>query len=131
LAKTQKVNVIISGRNEIEGQKIVEQMHKISPKLHHEFIPCDCFMMSNIRTFCNENFISKNRKVDFLVLSQGMATIASRTETSEGIDKKLALHYYGRMQFIKCLLPHNKSNTRVLSVLSAGVHSAYVNEGDP
>ncbi|KAI9340849.1 hypothetical protein BDR26DRAFT_860974 [Obelidium mucronatum] len=56
-----------------------------------------------------------------------MATLQGRTPTREGLDAKLALHYYGRMLFVRQLLPAlaKADSPRVLSVLSAGVHSAY------
>lgn len=51
-------------------------------------------------------------------------------ETVEGLDRKLSLHYYGRMRFIQNLIPHlanashvgNRSTflARVVSVLGAG-----------
>ncbi|KAJ5662526.1 uncharacterized protein N7477_010142 [Penicillium maclennaniae] len=51
--------------------------------------------------------ISKSRKTrsTFFSLSAGMLTTKGRDETDEGLDKKLSLHYYSRMQFIKNLLP--------------------------
>jgi len=61
----------------------------------------------------------------------------------EKIDEKLMLHFYGRMAFLKYLLPalsqssssqsgesenhegRGGGGSRVLSVLSGGIHSAY------
>lgn len=69
-------------------------------------------------------------KLDALILTQGIATMQGRTETREGVDVKLALHYFGRMAAVDSLLPalRRRGGERpaaVLSVLSAGVHSAY------
>ncbi len=57
-------------------------------------------------------------------------------ETSEGVDKKLALHYYSRMRFAYNLLPQltaaskeSNSLSRVVSVLSAG-HENRIFEDD-
>lgn len=53
-----------------------------------------------------------------------------RRETAEGLEYKLQLHYFGRMYFIEKLLPllrASKEGGKVLSVLSAGVHSPYEN----
>ena len=46
---------------------------------------------------------------------------------SEGIDQKLALHYYSRVAFTEQLMPllERGEDARVLTVLSAGVHKAY------
>mmetsp|Transcript_44348 Transcript_44348/g.104171 ORF Transcript_44348/g.104171 Transcript_44348/m.104171 type:complete len:186 (+) Transcript_44348:167-724(+) len=49
-----------------------------------------------------------------------------RTETSEGLDVKLSLHYFNRMAFILQLAPlMTGPDPRVLSVLAAGVHAPY------
>ncbi len=62
-----------------------------------------------------------------MVLSQGIATIQGYTPTAEGLDEKLAIHYYARVAFIQALLPAlaGSSDARVITVLSGGVHSAY------
>jgi hypothetical protein len=47
----------------------------------------------------------------------------------EGLDVKLALHYFSRVAFVEALgqaLDANKG--KVLLVLSAGVHSAYTED---
>ena len=55
----------------------------------------------------------------------------------DGIEQKLAVHYYSRVACIVALLPlmertaaTNGADVRVLSVLSAGVHSAYAGYRD-
>jgi hypothetical protein len=42
------------------------------------------------------------------------------------------LHYFGRVEFVRCLLPQLRASEsgRVLSVLSAGVHSSYSHWSD-
>ncbi len=50
-----------------------------------------------------------------------------RTETAEGIDTKMAVHYYSRVQAAVALMPllEKSANPKVLSVFAAGVHSPY------
>ncbi|KAJ3006653.1 UNVERIFIED_CONTAM: hypothetical protein HDU68_003963 [Siphonaria sp. JEL0065] len=121
LATTQ-FNVTIVGRNTQRGNEIVTELAALNPNGKHRFIPCDATLLSNVKKTCETL-----PPVDRLVLTQGMATIQGRTETAEGIDQKLSLHYYSRMTFIKGLLPElqKQPSPRVLSVLSAGVHGAY------
>jgi NAD(P)-dependent dehydrogenase (short-subunit alcohol dehydrogenase family) len=92
----------------------------------HEFIQCDAFSIANIKS-CVEQYKQKHEgPLDFLVLSQGMATLQGFTPTPEGLDQKLTLHYFGRMAFIGLLLPQlRQANGKVLSVLSGGIHSSY------
>jgi NAD(P)-dependent dehydrogenase (short-subunit alcohol dehydrogenase family) len=131
LAGVCKASVAIMGRNEAAGKSAVDEMKRLHPEGSHSFIQCDATSMSNIRQACR----SLDMPVDYLVLSQGIASIKGRDETVEGIDRKLALHYYGRMQFIQSMLPHlneraKDRDVRVMSILSAGMHSTYTNFQD-
>lgn len=138
--------VTIVGRNRERGNAIVGEMTVLSKAgVSHEFVECDSFMMSNVKRCCTD-VSSKYDRLDYLVLTQGIATIQGRTETSEGLDQKLAVHYFGRMAFALGLLPlmtrHLAAASatssasagsppvatftpKVLTVLSAGVHSVY------
>ncbi|KAJ7643545.1 hypothetical protein FB45DRAFT_735704, partial [Roridomyces roridus] len=64
-------------------------------------------------------------KVNFLALSPGLLTLDGRNETEEGIDRKLAVHYYGRWRFIRELIPALEAahkageDAKVISVLAA------------
>lgn len=58
-------------------------------------------------------------RVDYLILSPGILTLAGRTETKEGNDRKLMLHYYSRMGFVNGLQDKLHSGSRVLSVLDS------------
>lgn len=59
-------------------------------------------------------------------MSQGYMTTAGRTETEEGIDRKLAVHYYSRWAFINELMPalenavNDGEEVKVYNVLAAG-----------
>lgn len=65
--------------------------------------------------------------LDALVLSQGVASLGGRRETADGLDLKLALHFFSRVAFTQALLPTLRAakQPRVLSVLSGGVHGTY------
>jgi NAD(P)-dependent dehydrogenase (short-subunit alcohol dehydrogenase family) len=130
-------SVTIVGRSRERGEEVVKKLSTIGGK-DHTFVSCDSFQMKNIVDACSQLRTDHNNTVDYLVLTQGMATIQGRTETAEGIDQKLALHYFGRMLFVKELLPalRHAANAddvlknpvhsgKVLSVLSAGVHSPF------
>jgi NAD(P)-dependent dehydrogenase (short-subunit alcohol dehydrogenase family) len=127
-------NVAIIARKPELGKQIISDLRSISPKGQYEVIPCEATSMKSISNACAE-FDQKFDKLNFLVLSQGKAMSGGRDETSEGIDKKMALHYYGRVLFIKKLGETLRKtalveDVRVLSVLSGGRHSAYDNLDD-
>lgn len=125
-----QASVAIVGRNEARGRELVQEMKTLAPNGDHEFISCDASLLSNIAK-CTSQFMQSHKRLDYLVVSSGIATVQGRTETAEHIDQKLALHYFGRMGIIRGLLPLLKStaqtgaDVRVLSVLSGGVHSPY------
>ncbi|KAJ1551747.1 hypothetical protein HK096_002296 [Nowakowskiella sp. JEL0078] len=121
LAKAQ-FDVTIIGRNESRGAEVVNEMKLQNSDGAYSFVSLDCHLLSNIF-----GLSSKFPRVDRLVLSQGVGSFEGRIETPEGIDQKLALHYYGRMAFIQEFADklRESSEPRVLSVLCAGIHSPY------
>ena len=125
LAKAH-VNVTIVGRDAKRGAEIVQQLEGLGGS-QHQFQVCDSFSMKNIQDFCTE-YRQTHASLDFLVLTQGIATMQGRTETKEGLDQKLALHYFGRMAYIHGLLPvlrQSGHQAKVMSVLSGGYNKPY------
>lgn len=133
-------NVYIVGRNKQSGQSIVEEMKKAStsipeivaktpstlPPPKYGFIESDVSLLRNVRQ-TSQHLQDLLPKIDYLICTQGIATMADRTETSEGIEQKLALHYYSRYAFAVHLHSHMEKSVdpRFISVLSAGVHGVY------
>ena len=81
--------------------------------------------MSNVHA-ASQEILSRHAKINYLVLSPGIMTLNGRDETSEGIDKKLAVHYYARWRFIHDLLPSLErakeagEEAKTMSVLGSG-----------
>jgi len=126
------VSVTIIGRNEKRGQEVVKEL-KASGKGEHNFVQMDASLLKNAAQFAKD-YAKTHDKLDYLVLSQGIATFQGYTPTEEDLDVKLALHYYSRVAFAAQLAPllEKSDDARVLSVLSGGIHSAYANyEKDP
>ncbi|KAG9401265.1 hypothetical protein AC1031_010023 [Aphanomyces cochlioides] len=119
-----KFDVVIAGRNAVRGNEIVKELNDINPTGTYRFLPVDAQLMKNV-----QGLSSQVPPIDKLVLTQGIGTFQGYTPTSEGIDQKLALHYYSRMAFIQEFLPmlrESMNSPRVLSVLTAGVHPPYL-----
>ncbi|CAF0849320.1 unnamed protein product [Adineta steineri] len=105
-------SITIIGRNQSAADEILSQLGSKS-----KFIRADVSLMSEIRAATK-----KIDAVDMLILSQGILTLAGRTPTTENIDNKLALHYYGRALFVKELLPLLRSSPiggKVLFILDS------------
>jgi NAD(P)-dependent dehydrogenase (short-subunit alcohol dehydrogenase family) len=125
LAK-RDVEVIVVGRSKQRGEKVVEQLSALSPSKNkqHSFQSIDAFDLSSVKDVAAATQ-NNNKQIDFLVMTQGMATVQGYTPTVNGIDQKLQLHYFSRFYLTKLMAPHMKEGSRVLTVLSAGVHGKY------
>ncbi|KAF7561113.1 hypothetical protein G7046_g3030 [Stylonectria norvegica] len=108
-AEAKSSTVIISGRTKPEN----------IPHANIEFRPIDASSMRAIKAYTDAHKAAQAPKLDLLVLTQGLMTMAGRTETPEGIDRKMALHYYGRQLIIRELLPVLSDDAKVLVVLDA------------
>ncbi|KZT56931.1 NAD(P)-binding protein [Calocera cornea HHB12733] len=117
-------HIIICGRSKEAAEKIIASFPK-NEKSQYEFVQCDATLMSNIATV-SADLRQRLPKLNYLFLSQGIMTMQGRTETSEGIDRKLALHLYGRWKFVFELMPllekakEMGEEARVETVLHAG-----------
>ncbi|KAH7128060.1 hypothetical protein B0J13DRAFT_143304 [Dactylonectria estremocensis] len=110
-AASASSTVIISGRNE----------PKNIPHTNMEFRPLDASSMRSIKKYTEKYKSTQQPNLELLVLTQGILSTAGRTETPEGIDRKMALHYYGKQLFIRELTPVLTNDAKVLIVLD-GAH---------
>lgn len=118
-ASSPSSSVIISGRTEPEG----------IPHANMDFRHIEATSMRGIKNFTDtlkEELFGTSQgqrapavetnKLDFLIMTQGVMTISGRTEIPEGIDRKMALHYYGKQLLIRELLPALKEDAKVVIV---------------
>ncbi|KAI8895643.1 hypothetical protein BC833DRAFT_622823 [Globomyces pollinis-pini] len=114
-------SVTIAGRSEKAATQIISDFNKsdFEKKGSLDFKQVDVSLVSNCKKFSKE--VASN-SYDYIVLSAGMMRMGGRNETSEGLDDKMALHYYSRFTLIQELAPllAKKSDGRILSVLAAG-----------
>ncbi|KAG6810407.1 hypothetical protein H0H92_011995 [Tricholoma furcatifolium] len=121
-------HIVLIGRNRAAAEAIIAQFPKPTEsgaKFTHEFVQCDVTRMKNIEAV-TKDLVSRLPKINFLFMSPGIMTMKGRNETEEGIDTKLAVHYYARWKFIDGLLPalvkakDAGEDAKVMSVLAAG-----------
>ncbi|KAJ6475941.1 NAD(P)-binding protein [Mycena vitilis] len=120
-------HIVIVGRNRAAAEAIIATFPKPTspaPGVKHEFVECDITLMKNVRRVADE-LRARIPRINFLALTPGVMSTSGRMETEEGIDRKLAVHYYGRWRFIKDLLPAVEAandageDAKVISVYSA------------
>ena len=85
-AASTSLTVIITGRTEPRSL----------PHANLEFRPLDASLMRSIKLYTDNYKSAKEQQFDLLVLTQGITSMAGRTATPEGINRKMALHYYAR-----------------------------------
>jgi NAD(P)-dependent dehydrogenase (short-subunit alcohol dehydrogenase family) len=140
LAK-RRYEIIVAGRSETRGQEIVEELRQNYPgadgnSSHHRFLFVDAFDLNSVKSLAKnaiQETTTKNNggRIDLLVMTQGMATLQGYTPTqANGIDQKLQLQYFSRIYLAALLAPHMKPGSRILTVLSAGIHKRYAHEAD-
>jgi len=122
-------HIILCGRNRAAASDIIASFPRptISSSTGplHEFMECDASLMRNVQS-TTSTLLTRLPKLNFLVLSPGIMSVKSRTETTEGIDRKMALHYYARWKFTKDLMPLLQKAkdmgepASVMSILGAG-----------
>lgn len=117
-------HIILIGRSREAAESIISSFPKSSTG-KYEFVQCDATLMKSVRSTTDE-LLSRLPKINYLFASTGMMTLSGRDETSEGIDKKLALHYYSRWKFVNELMPllhkakDDGENAGVVTILAAG-----------
>ena len=122
-------SIIIVGRNRAAADAILASLPKPAEKdnlkVAREFIQCDVTLMKNVKNTA-QDILSRHSKINYLVMSPGIMTFVGRDETPEGIDKKMAVHYYGRWTFLRELLPalekakDDGEDAAAMSVFGAG-----------
>lgn len=127
--RSGRAHIVIVGRNEAAAKEVISHFPKVPAseegRWTHEFVKCDATLMKEVKRASDE-ILARHRKINFLVMSPGYFSSSGRDETEEGIDKKLAVHYYSRWKFTEQLLPALRSakeqgeEARVLSVFSTG-----------
>ncbi|KAF5313618.1 hypothetical protein D9611_010228 [Ephemerocybe angulata] len=119
-----RANIVIVGRNQTAAEAIIAKLPQAAES-KYEFVKCDATLMRNVEAASKE-IMAKHSKINFLVMSPGFFSLKGFDASEEGIDRKLATHYYARWKFVDGLLPALKSakaageDAKVLSVLGAG-----------
>jgi NAD(P)-dependent dehydrogenase (short-subunit alcohol dehydrogenase family) len=95
-------DIVIVGRNREAGEAILSSLPIPPPPAdppRREFVQCDATLMRNVQT-TTDDLSKRLPRLNYLVVTTGILSLKGRDETDEGIDRKLALHYYSRWKFI-------------------------------
>ncbi|KZW02321.1 NAD(P)-binding protein [Exidia glandulosa HHB12029] len=126
LAKYAQGNahIVLVGRSEEAANEIFASFPKPVDGAKYEFVKCDVSSMRNVG-IVTRDLASRLDKINYLVLSTGLLSLAGRRPTEDGVDYKIAVHYYSRFKFAHDLAPLlEKASTageptRVLTILDS------------
>lgn len=124
--------VLIAGRNALAFEPEIAHLRALNPDAEITFIEADLSLIRNVDAVAEQISTRLDQgTVDLLCMSQGYAPLEGRRYTDEGLDRALALMYYGRLRLLDRLIASRtlKKDARVLNVL-AGSKEGRVFEGD-
>ncbi|KAG8984194.1 hypothetical protein FRB94_006273 [Tulasnella sp. JGI-2019a] len=116
-------HIMICGRSQASADKIIAAL-PTTPESKYEFIECDASLMKNVADTAS-TIKARVGSLNYLILSQGILTMQGFTPTAEGIDMKLALHFYSRWKFVDELMPllekakSDGQEARVMTILDS------------
>ncbi|KAG8984203.1 hypothetical protein FRB93_006691 [Tulasnella sp. JGI-2019a] len=96
-------HIMICGRSETNAKQIISTLPQTANSTY-EFIECDVSLMKNVAAVTSA-IKARVATLNYLVLTPGMISLKGFTPTDEGIDNKLALHFYSRWKFVDELMP--------------------------
>lgn len=119
--------VYIVGRNASAGESLIEQLKETNggKNAKYYFLKHDVSSIKECDKLCSV-IRGQEKKLNLLFVSSGILSVSKRSETDEGIEKRMAVNYYGRWRIIDQLMPlvqkaaDKKEFARVVSVLSPG-----------
>ncbi|TRM64246.1 hypothetical protein BD626DRAFT_547418 [Schizophyllum amplum] len=120
-----RVRVIIVGRNATAAAEMIAAL-PLAARERAEFVKCDMSLMRNIDVALSELAGRGITKINYLIVSSGLLPANGRQETDEGLDRTIAVVYYGRWKFIHGLQDALSAAVaagepaKVMSVLAAG-----------
>lgn len=123
LAK-QGHRIILHGRDETATRNVQQQIIAESNNRNVDYLIADLFLMSDIRKMA-ENFKKKYDRLDVLFNNAGATMGKEREETSEGIEKTIALNLLAPFLLTSLLLDElqKRPDARIVNTASAG-HSS-------
>lgn len=112
-------------RDDKRGTELVDYLKKSNPDGEAFWMPRDISVLRNVDEICAD-IKKRETKIHCLFLTAGYMTLNSRTETVEGVDRKMCVNYYSRVKWTLNLMPllqnaaRNNELSRVITVLGAG-----------
>ena len=95
-SKESGMNAVEEIRKHVkEQQQLHQQLHRYDNTIDYDVV--DVSLIKSGKQFAQQ-YAAKKDRLDYLIVTAGIIRIQGRVETAEGIDEKMATHYYGRLK---------------------------------
>ena len=123
-------NMYIIGKNEEKGQRALQDIKMLFPKINIKFIKTDLSLISEIKRL-SAYFFNKKIKIDILINNAG-GIFFKRTLTAEKIEKTFALNHLAYFALTNLFLKNNifKKEAKIINVASGAHRGANLNFTD-
>lgn len=115
--------VLIVGRNEERGRRVLAELNSINGKADHAFVPADLSLLGQTATMADE-VLRRTDRLDAVVCCAGILSTVPEW-TSEGLERNLVLNYLTRFLLAQKLLPTltESPSGRLVLVANAGKYA--------
>jgi NAD(P)-dependent dehydrogenase (short-subunit alcohol dehydrogenase family) len=131
---TVSPTIYFVGRNETAAATITASLQRLNPTAKITFLRSDVSLLRNAYSAAT-TIREKESAINLLVVSPGYMSLAGRTPTEEGLEKKMVINYYSRVLFASVFLPLLKSGAqnaelgaRVISVYAPGTEGPIIED---
>ena len=123
-------NMYIIGKNEEKGQRALQDIKKLFPKINIQFMKTDLSLISEIKKL-SAYFFNKKIKIDILINNAG-GIFFKRSLTAEKIEKTFALNHLAYFALTNLFLKNNifKKEAKIINVASGAHRGANLNFTD-
>lgn len=122
------ITIYIGGRDQTKGESVIADIKKINPKATVHFLLHNMVYVKEAKKLA-DTVKSKETQLNLVFISSGGFPKPGRNETSEGLDRRVAVSFYTRWMVISELAPLLQSTAlanpkapvpRVVTVLACG-----------
>ncbi|KAJ5194095.1 Short-chain dehydrogenase/reductase SDR [Penicillium cf. griseofulvum] len=120
IAKHNPSHIYLSGRNATSAEKVIKQIHQVTPNLAVTFIKCDLASLTSVKEAA-EHFTGQHRTLDILMCNAGIMGKKPGL-TADGYEVQFGTNHLGHALLIKKLLPllQASHNPRIVILTSQG-----------
>lgn len=130
VSRGQPLRAYIVGRSAARQAPLLDGLRSRNARAEIRFVEGHVSLLSDVQRICDDIISAQKQQgdssIDALFLSAGYVPLTGRQETSEGLERCLAVAYYSKVAFATLLMPLLKkaAHPRIVAVVAAGLETA-------